>query len=101
MYQYYMFFVSFGLCVLGLLYHYFEKKYQHMTTNDTLGEYLGHDKKSTFKAVGAIAVAAYGIALMHPETYSITLLEVGLSLSAGYGLDNMFNKASDAPPPKS
>jgi len=98
MYQYYMFLISLLLCLIGLLYHYYEKKNLHFTTQDTLREYLFHDKRSTLNAFSAILAAAYGIAIIHPASYSVSLLEIGGSLAAGYGLDNMFNKASDAPP---
>jgi len=83
----------------GMLYHYKEKRFDHMTTSCSLYEYLFKEQKATMKAASAMVATCFGTAALHTESWYPGFLEIGLIFGAGYGFDNKYNKAPDAPEP--
>jgi hypothetical protein len=80
----------------GMMYHYREKRYDHMTTSCSLYEYIFKEQKATMKAAGAIIVTCFGAAALHASEWYPNFAEIGLIFGAGYGFDNKYNKAPDA-----
>lgn len=102
MYQWYMFSVLMVVAILGSVFHWYEKKYQHLTTEDTLGEYYFHDTISTLKAFSAIVATCYTVSAGHGDTFHLSYAEfsnIGLVFMAGYGFDNKLNRASGSSTP--
>jgi hypothetical protein len=93
--QFAIFSEVFTLAFLGMLYHYHEKRYDHMTTSCTLRQYLFEEHIATMKALSGIVVTCFGIAMLHKNEWYPTFAEVGMALGVGYGFDNKYNKASD------
>jgi len=99
MYQWYMFLILMFVAILGSIFHWYEKKYQHLTTEDTIAKYYFHDVFSTLKAFSAVVATCYTVSAEHGDTFVFSYAEfsnIGLVFIAGYGIDNKLNKASDA-----
>lgn len=93
--QYAIFFELLVLAILGMLYHYKEKRFDHMTTACSLYDYIFKEQKATLKALSGVVVTCFTAAAIHESTWYPGMLEVGLAFGAGYGFDNKYNKAPD------
>lgn len=91
--QFAIFLQLFLLAFLGMLYHYYEKRYDHETTTCSLRDYLFMEHRATLKALSAIAATCFGAAAIHVEHWYPGFLEIGMCFGAGYGFDNKYNKA--------
>ena len=81
--QFAIFFELFALAFLGMLFHYYEKRYDHMTTSCTLRQYLFEEHIATMKALSAIGATCFGAAALHVEHWYPGFLEIGMCFGAG------------------
>ena len=80
---------------LGVMYHWYEKRFLHLTTETSLWYYLSTEKKATYKAARWMLGTCCTLAYAHTGGYIPELAELVGCLGAGYGFDNAFNKAID------
>ena len=83
-----------GLAFAGALYHFFEKRFLHLTTECSLRDYLVKEPASTQKALLAIVTACFAFTMAHSGGWMLSFSEVAGVLAIGYGFDNALNKAS-------
>jgi hypothetical protein len=85
------------LALIGMVYHWYEKKHLHLTTTASLMDYLLLERAATYRALKWMAASITLIVLAHQGTWVLQVSEVAAALAAGYGFDNALNKAPDEP----
>jgi len=89
-----MIFISIG--IIGMLAHWFKKRYGDHTICCGLFDYMNNNSSATMNALYLLVSSEFGLVAMHSTGWDFTFQEIGLVFMAGYGSDSTLNRAAES-----